>query len=298
MTLTRGTVSVSHLEGTKVGYRMLASNPSSPTLLLIIPFTTTVDYYLPEFENQQLTERVNLIAIEPLGHGTTETRAQTITYWDSALAFLETLDALGIDQAFVMGTSQGGWIAARMALLAPSRVRGIILIGTSMDAESAASRELGCWDGCEATAALVQLSHDLSPMPDFVTGDGYSDFLMDIGYGKGVTQVLRKKWAESIRSIYSGDAGKRKICMAAVCISSRDGLHSRLPHIECPVLWMQGTDDVVFSVANAEKEIKLFKNAPEARLIPMQGGVHFLSFTHEKEIHQNILQFIGRWKST
>lgn len=101
---------------------MLVTNPSSPTLVLIIPFTTTVDYYLPEFKNKELTEHVNLLAIEPLGHGATETLAETITYWDSALAFLQTMDALGIDKAFVAGTSQGGWMAARMALLAPSRV--------------------------------------------------------------------------------------------------------------------------------------------------------------------------------
>lgn len=108
-----------------------------------------------------------------------------------------------------------------------------------MDSESTASRELGCWNGREATAGLVELSGDLSPKHDFEPGDSYSDFLMDIGYGKGVTEVLTKKWADTIRSVYSGDAGKRKICMAAVCISSRDGLQARLPHIRCPVLWMQ-----------------------------------------------------------
>ncbi|KAL7908533.1 hypothetical protein GGI35DRAFT_451437 [Trichoderma velutinum] len=79
--------------------------------------------------------------------------------------------------------------------------------------------------------------------------------------------------------------------MAAVCLSSRDGLYARLPHIRCPVLWMQGTADVVFSVANARKEINMFTNAPEAKLVVMQGGVHFLSFTHEKEVEGEILKF-------
>lgn len=51
----------------------------------------------------------------------------------------------------------------------------------------------------------------------------------------------------------------------------------------------------MFSVANAEKAIKLFTNSPEAKLVPLQGGVHFLSFTHPGEIHRNILDFIGRW---
>ena len=60
---------------------------------------------------------------------------------------LPVLDALGISEAFVLGTSQGGWVAARMAMLAPGTVKGIMPLGTSMDFESQRSRDLGCWDG-------------------------------------------------------------------------------------------------------------------------------------------------------
>jgi hypothetical protein len=53
---------------------------------------------------------------------------------------------------------------------------------------------------------------------------------------------------------------------------------------------------VVFSVPNAEEGIKYFTNSPEAKLMPMKGGVHFLSFTHQKELHQTILEFTDRWR--
>jgi pimeloyl-ACP methyl ester carboxylesterase len=36
---------------------------------------------------------------------------------------IQVMGALGIEKAFVLGTSQGGWMAARMALLAPEKVR-------------------------------------------------------------------------------------------------------------------------------------------------------------------------------
>ena len=49
------------------------------------------------------------------------------------------LDALGIDTAFALGTSQGGWIVTRMARLDPDAIRGIVVVGTSMDYESQAS---------------------------------------------------------------------------------------------------------------------------------------------------------------
>lgn len=113
---------VPHLGGINVGYRYSFSSSSIPTLVLITPFTTTVDYYLPEFKSAQLASRFNLLAVEPLGHGATQTKSETFTYWDSAIMILQLLDVLKISQAFAAGTSQGGWIAARMALLAPKRV--------------------------------------------------------------------------------------------------------------------------------------------------------------------------------
>ena len=36
---------------------------------------------------------------------------------------LQVMEALGVKKAFVLGTSQGGWITVRMALLAPDKVR-------------------------------------------------------------------------------------------------------------------------------------------------------------------------------
>ena len=35
---------------------------------------------------------------------------------------VQVMDALGIEKAFVLGTSQGGWVTVRMALVAPKRV--------------------------------------------------------------------------------------------------------------------------------------------------------------------------------
>jgi pimeloyl-ACP methyl ester carboxylesterase len=120
----RQTLSVPHLGGIDVGYRLSSSrsDPSKPTLVLLIPFTTTVDYYLPEFENSAITDRLNLLAIEPLGHGATRTKSEIFTYWDTAIMGLQLLESIGINRAFVAGTSQGGWIAVRMALLSPKKV--------------------------------------------------------------------------------------------------------------------------------------------------------------------------------
>lgn len=116
---------VPHLGGINVGYEQSETvlNKSKPIVVLFHPFTTTLEYYRKEFEDKALTDAMNFLAIELLGHG--ETRAQktdSFTYWDSAIMALQVLEALGIERAYVLGTSQGGWTAARMALLAPEKV--------------------------------------------------------------------------------------------------------------------------------------------------------------------------------
>lgn len=119
------------------------------------------------------------------------------------------------------------------------QVEGIIAIGSSMGSESVRSRELGCWNGPEACSGLLGVAGTLDPAHDFEPGDGYVDFLMEIGYGKTVQKKTTDFWARSIRSNYLGDAGRRRICMAAVNLAGRDGLRERLPYITCPVLWLQ-----------------------------------------------------------
>lgn len=58
---------------------------------------------------------------------------------------------------------------------------------------------------------------------------------------------------------------------------------------------LQGTSDVVYSVANAEEEIKLFVNSPDAKLVTVDQGQHFLSFSHPTDVDQNLIDFVGKW---
>lgn len=120
----QSTVRVPHLGGIDAGYR-LANGPldhSKPTVVLINSMCTTSSLYNSQFEDKSLTDAVNLLAIEPLGHGATTSSSDHFTYWDSAIMALQVMDALQVEKAFALGTSQGGWIVVRMALLGPDRV--------------------------------------------------------------------------------------------------------------------------------------------------------------------------------
>ncbi len=119
------TVKVPHLGGITAGYRLSGDKfePSKPTVVLINSMCMTSALYNDQFDSKTLTDKVNLLAVEPLGHGSTSCNSEHFTYWDSAIMALQVMDAVGVKEAFALGTSQGGWIVTRMALLAPERVR-------------------------------------------------------------------------------------------------------------------------------------------------------------------------------
>jgi pimeloyl-ACP methyl ester carboxylesterase len=117
------TIHVPHLGGIDAGYQMpYPYDASKPTLVLVNSFTTSSELYASQFANGALNEKMNLLAIELLGHGKTRTDCENWTYWDTAIMNLQVLEAMGIKKAFVLGTSQGGWICVRMALLSPHTV--------------------------------------------------------------------------------------------------------------------------------------------------------------------------------
>jgi pimeloyl-ACP methyl ester carboxylesterase len=290
------TIEVPHLGTSAIGYKLgKAYDASLPTLVMVNSFSTSVELYRPQFADERLIATANLLALEPYGHGQTRASYGQFTYWDSAVANVQALGALGIREAFVLGTSQGGWVAARMAMLAPGTVKGIVPLGTSMDSESQRSRDLGCWDGISfCTPAIDALAESVGD--DWVIPVELVDAVLTEGFGDGVPPEERTFWHTEHQQNYTGDAGRERLRISSINLRDRDGLHGRLYSVRCPVLWLQGTADPVYSVANAEDEIKLFVNSTDAELRVVEGGRHFLSATHPTDVNTATIEFLDRWK--
>ncbi|KAI4728147.1 alpha/beta hydrolase fold family protein [Aureobasidium sp. EXF-10728] len=292
---------VPHLGGIEASYQTPGLDREKPTLVLVNSFTTSSELYKTQYANKNLTDKMNLLAIELLGHGQTRCKLENWTYWDTAYMNIQVLQELEkkgqIDQSkgvFVLGTSQGGWITVRMALLAPDKITGIIPLGTSLDFESQTTRDLGCWD---APRDLTPTIDAWSKQSDntFRPGNDFSDFLIDIGFGKDCSSDVRDFWRNEIANNYVGEEGRKRARMATINLRDRDGLHGRLADVKCAVLWLHGTADVVYSVANAEREIKMFVGSRDARLQVVQDGQHFLSFSHPKEVDDAVAEFVAKY---
>lgn len=232
------TVKVPHLGGITAAYQMpTAYDKTKPTVVLINSFTTSSELYRAQFSDTSLTSKVNLLAIELLGHGATRTSRTHWTYWDTAEMNLQVLDALGIETAFVLGTSQGGWVTVMMALMRPEKIRGIMPLGTSLDAESERSKALGCWDGAALLRPFVANWTTSQETPAFEPEGEFIDALIAAGFND-CGDEMRTFWRDTIRENYRGDDGRQRIRMAAINLVERGGLHLRLSDVKCPVLWL------------------------------------------------------------
>lgn len=247
------TITVPHLGGIQVGYAIAGGagghiDPRKPTVVLLNSMCMTAALYAAQFADARLTAAANLVAIEPLGHGATRviTSEGHFTYWDSALMALQVMDQLQIRAAYVLGTSQGGWIAARMALLAPARVAGLLLLGTSMDYESGASRAQGCWDPQALLSPFLAQWAAASPAAagadeddNFVIDDAWCGLVAGVGFGDHGTPETAAYWTRVLKTVYRGREGRQKARLALLNLLTRDGLLLRLGDVQCPVHWLQ-----------------------------------------------------------
>jgi microsomal epoxide hydrolase len=60
-----------------------------------------------------------------------------------------------------------------------------------------------------------------------------------LGFGTGVTTETVDFWKNTLKDVYKGDEGRKKVRMAVICLLERDGLLLRLGSITCPVYWLQ-----------------------------------------------------------
>ncbi|RDW75806.1 alpha hydrolase-2 [Coleophoma crateriformis] len=291
------TIHIPHLGGISAGYSMPQEyDARKPTCILVNSMCTTSALFNAQYSNEKLTQAMNLIAIEPLGHGSTVCEStENFTYWDSAIMNLAIMEKLGIEKAFVLGTSQGGWIVMRMALLSPEKILGVIALGTSMDYESSYSRSKGCWDAKPLLGPWVQKWTSSVPTPDFVIEDEWCGMVGALGFGAASTEELTAFWVKSLKEIYKGDMGRKKARMALICLLERDGLVMRLGDVKCPVTWLQGTEDIPYGVELPKEQIKLFVNSVDAKLEILEGGSHYLNASKPDEVSTAMLAMAAKY---
>lgn len=225
------------------------------------------------FEGQvaALGERFRCLAIDARGHGQTQSPSESYDYWDLAADALAVMDAAGAARAHLVGHSQGGFTALRMALTAPERVASLTLIASAAKANSEAEKlgydELfGLWEaGSVPEPVLEQLGSQL-------IGDA----------------ELAKPWMRRWAAMPWSDLGP-----ASGALRNRDDVSARLVEITVPVLLLAGSLDAAFPLA-AQQEFAVGFGADEVTLLEVDGGAHAMNLTQPEAVNPALLEFLSR----
>lgn len=191
------------------------------------------------------------------------------TLWDAADDLLGLLDHLGIGDAVLVGMSQGGYVALRAALVAPARVRALVLIDSQARADSSEEQA-----GYRALFATWTGDGPLDEVAATVAG-------MIIGDPE-VAAPWVAKWTAAPRD---------RIRHPAEALVGRDDVTDRLGEITCPVLVVHGTEDVAIPLATAEATCRAL---PDCRgMVAVEGAAHAPNLTHPAEVDAALLAFLA-----
>lgn len=143
------------------------------------------------------------------------------------------MDGLGIDRWTVVGSSMGGFVGLRAALMRPTAIDRLVLIGTSATRTD------------EQSALVLQAIEQLEES-DRVS-KSWADWAMRICLSDAFAQTnpeVVDAWTERIVSMSAANVSEEFRASAA-----REDLVQDLDQITCPTLVIHGTEDRAFSVA-------------------------------------------------
>jgi 3-oxoadipate enol-lactonase len=242
------------------------SGGDGPPIVLSHGFLMDREMFAPQVE--ALSPEFRIITWDERGFGETEFDGAPFTYWDSARDCLGLLDHLGIEQAVLGGMSQGGFLSLRAALLAPQRVRALVLIDTQSGPED--PERLPAYRQMQQTWLQVGPVDELAQaISALIIGD----------------PVLSESWIAKWRAL-----PREAMNEPTNCLFEREDLTDRVAEITCPAIVFHGTADMSIEPAKAQA---LSERLPGCRgVVLIEGAPHASNLTHPQAVNGPLLAFL------
>jgi 3-oxoadipate enol-lactonase len=216
-----------------------------------------------------------MLALDPPGHGRSPGPGRGFTMNECAEAVVQVLDASSVRAPVVLlGTSWGGFVAPRVALRVPDRVRGLVLFNSSAERGTLFER---------MRAALLTKLLELGSL-DRITGSMVVSGLLapatrrqqpEVGHDLA-QQFLSWERAGFITSVRS-------------VLVDRDGILDALADVRVPTLVVSGQQDHTLPSIHSER---IAANVPNAPHDEVAGAAHLVPLEAPREANSLILDFL------
>ncbi|CAN5785981.1 alpha/beta fold hydrolase [soil metagenome] len=242
------------------------SGGDGPPVILAHGFLMDHSMFDPQVEALGPDHRV--ITWDERGFGETEFDGQPFTYWDSAKDLLGLMDHLGIDRAVVGGMSQGGFVSMRAALLAPDRVRALVLLDTSSHPEPP--------EVVERNNGMIAMWLEHGPVDELA--QAVATIIVD-------HPDHNDRWVDKWQS-----RDKELMRHPSACLMEREDITNRLAEITCPAIVVHGIEDTAIPMSYAED---LVAGLPGARPVIAVKGAHAANMTNPGPVNEALRTFLA-----
>lgn len=212
------------------------------------------------------------IAWDERGHGQTAqaSACAPFSYYDSADDAAALLAHLGVQQAVLVGMSQGGYLSLRCALTHPELVRALVLIDTQA------------------------LPEDPALMPHHMAmAQRWAHSGMDDGMAATVASIiLGDSWegASAWKAQWQGmDTAHLLQCFAT--LGQRDDISQKIAAITVPALVIHGSHDYAIAPQRAQQ---MAESLPQSQWLEVAGAGHAPNLTHPEPVNQAMADFLHR----
>ncbi len=255
---------VAELNGQAIRYE--DTGGEGPALILAHGFLMDREMFVPQVD--ALSGEFRVITWDERGFGETAFDGRPFTYWDSARDCLALLDHLGIGEAVIGGMSQGGFLSLRAALLAPERVRALVLIDTQAGVEDP--------ERLPSYRQMQQTWLEAGPV------DELADTIADLIIGDpDLNAVWIEKWRRLPRASMEEPAN---------CLFERDDITERLGEIGCPAIVFHGTADKSIEMELAEQLCGGLRGC--TGVVRIEGAPHASNLTHPEQVNGPLREFL------
>lgn len=211
--------------------RYIEAGAGAPVLLLhgmgMSNSANTFDTIIPG-----LARHFRVLALDQLGFGKGARDVKEGPTFELILGHVrEFMDALGLEDAHVVGHSMGGWMAAHLAYQSPNRVKTLVLLNAA---------------GLNAQPAPVVRAMTEVPSLEKLVEQVWGEFRDRSKVSEAQVRHLALRRHEALsqpNGLQSLDPLLR--IMSTADIRSRYMLHRVLPHIKVPTLVLWSTGDVM-----------------------------------------------------
>ncbi len=187
---------------------------------------------------------------------------------EQAAAFVELLDALEVDRAYVLGTSAGGTAAIRFALDYPDRTRGLILYCSAPPLTSK-PKKYRAYQGPPKPLVNNWAMFLVSPLFKLIMG-------MEPRTIEGMLPVEQRRNGVLLDATVSNPD------------MARNFDDYPIEELRVPTLILHAKDDKLVNFSDMERAVKRF---PNATFMAFENGGHLMA-GHEAEIDQALESFL------